>query len=252
MAVSKPELGNTYGFLTVIQEGPMYRNLKHWICICKCGNITKPISGANLRNGNTISCGCARKIFNGARTHGMSGHPALESYKGAKSRCTCETDFNYKDYGGRGIEFLLPSFEEFWAVMKDTWFKGATLDRIDNAGNYEIGNIRWATRKEQCLNTRKSVMLTHNGVTKNLSLWAEDLGINSSSLRERIERWGVEKALSTEKQANGKFITYNGETLTKSQWAERLGIDLSSMIERLDKWPLERALTETKREKYRD
>lgn len=247
MAVVKPETGNTYGFLTVTQEGPTLRNLKHWICICKCGKVTEPISGASLRSGNTISCGCARKIFNGARTHGMSGHPALESYKGAKQRCTCETGSDYAYYGGRGVEFLLPPFEEFWTIMQATWFKGATLDRIDNEGNYEIGNVRWATRKEQCLNTRKSVMLTHNGVTKNLSLWAEDLGITSTSLSERVARWGVEKALSTEKQVNGKFITFNGETLTKSQWAKKLGIGLPSLLERLDKWTLERALTETRR-----
>lgn len=221
----------------------MRRNLRHWVCKCSCGKTTEPISGASLRNGNTISCGCAKKIFCGARTHGMSDHPAMQSYKGAKARCNTESHKDFAYYGGRGIKFLLPSFEEFWKVMGSTWFKGASIDRIDVNGNYELGNVRWATRKEQSLNTRNSVMLTYNGVTKNLSLWAEELGVTPSSLRERIEKWGVEKALSTPKQESGKLITYNGVTLNKSQWAKKLGIHLATLLERLEKWPLDEALS---------
>lgn len=136
--------------------------------------------------------------------------------------------------------------------MGDSWFKGASIDRIDVNGDYEIGNVRWATRKEQSLNTRNSVILTHNGVAKNLSLWAEELGVNSSSLRERIEKWGVEKALSTPRQENGKFITYDGVTLNKSQWAKKLGVDLATMLERLEKWPLEKALTTTNQRRLKN
>lgn len=248
----KQELGKTYGFLTVIAEGPMRRNLRHWICKCSCGNTTVPISGASLRSGGTISCGCAKKVFCGARTHGMTGHPALASYKSAKSRCNSESNSDFAYYGGRGIQFLLPSFAEFWEVMGKTWFKGATIDRIDVNGHYEFSNLRWATRKEQSLNTRNSVILTHNGIAKNLSLWAEELGVNSSSLRERIEKWGVEKALSTPRQENGKFITYDGVTLNKSQWAKKLGVDLATMLERLEKWPLEKALTTTNQRKLKN
>lgn len=182
----------------------------------------------------------------------MSEHPAMYSYKGAKSRCRNEKHKDFSYYGGRGIKFLLPRFQEFWQIMGDSWFKGASIDRIDVNGDYEIGNVRWATRKEQSLNTRNSVILTHNGVAKNLSLWAEELGVNSSSLRERIEKWGVEKALSTPRKENGKFITYDGVTLNKSQWAKKLGVDLATMLERLEKWPLEKALTTTNQRKLKN
>lgn len=63
---------------------------------------------------------------------------------------------------------------------------------------------------------------------------------------------GVEKALSTPRQENGKFITYDGVTLNKSQWAKKLGVDLATMLERLEKWPLEKALTTTNQRKLKN
>jgi hypothetical protein len=125
VAPVKNEMGKKYGMLTVVSSGPMHRNLRHWVCVCECGKTTKPISGASLRDGNTRSCGCLKKVNSGQRKHGMTGHSALESYKGAKARCTNPGNLSYPYYGARGVEFRLPPFEEFWSVLGSSWFPGA-------------------------------------------------------------------------------------------------------------------------------
>ena len=80
--------------------------------------------------------------------------PTLVSYKNAKSRCLNVNNGSYIDYGGRGIKFLFTSFEEFLEELGPKPI-GYTLERINNDGHYEKGNVKWATRKEQVQNRRK-------------------------------------------------------------------------------------------------
>lgn len=84
----------------------------------------------------------------------MTGTPEYDAYNSAKERCLVPTRKGYKDYGGRGIKFLFTSFEQFFKEIGPRP-KGKTLDRKDNDGNYEPGNVRWATLKEQMNNTRR-------------------------------------------------------------------------------------------------
>ena len=117
-------------------------------------------------------------------------------------RCNCQNAFNYADYGGRGIEICSEwdsySTFETWAI-NNGYSKSRTIDRINNNGNYEPSNCRWATPKEQSRNRRNSLFLMVNGEKRSLSECAEIYGINRPALTRRIfcYGWDTERALST-------------------------------------------------------
>lgn len=114
------------------------------------------------------------------------------------SRCTNPKHQYYSDYGGRGIQ-VCERWREFENFYADLWPRpeGMTLDRINNNGHYEPGNVRWATRKEQARNRRSSRMLEINGEVCTVAEWAERSGLKYSTLNERIKRgWSPEAAIS--------------------------------------------------------
>jgi hypothetical protein len=79
--------------------------------------------------------------------------PEYKAYFQARDRCINPKSPNYKNYGGRGIKFLFTSFEQFFAEVGRRP-KGKSIDRINNEGNYEPGNVKWSTRRQQALNRR--------------------------------------------------------------------------------------------------
>src|ERR1035437_5533989 len=89
-------------------------------------------------------------------------------------RCYNPSCKQYADYGGRGIKMCQRWFDSFFAFLTDMGPRpnGLTIDRINNDGNYEPGNCRWATMKEQCSNRRSNVMLEYNGKTMTLRQWS--------------------------------------------------------------------------------
>lgn len=126
--------------------------------------------------------------------------PWYGSYRSMMDRCYRKESANYKFYGGRGICVCREwhNIEEFEKWVNGSGFSpGMSLDRKDTDGNYCPENCRWATAKEQANNRRNTVYLEYNGERKTITEWAELLGINRSTLNNRICRgWSVEKALS--------------------------------------------------------
>lgn len=103
-------------------------------------------------------------------------------YSDAKRRCQNPTREQYKDYGGRGIKFLFSSFGEFIEELGLRPSPLHTLDRIDNEGHYEKGNVRWATQDVQNRNQRTNVELTYKGETRILADWFKEFTVLQSRL----------------------------------------------------------------------
>jgi len=155
MGVPKNEAGNRYGRLLVLDKFIVVGNRRRrkWDCLCDCGNACS-VSGNDLRNGHTRSCGCLNHTGDANRTHGLTGTPIYLSWQDMKKRCYNENHKDYLRYGGRGISVCsrwLNSFENFLEDMGERP-KWLTLDRINSDENYSKSNCRWATRLDQARN----------------------------------------------------------------------------------------------------
>ncbi len=157
-AIRKDVSGQRFGRLQVLWPAGKTRRGFIWTCQCDDGNVIA-VAISLLLNGHTGSCGCIkrehmRQLGHAAATHNASFTPEYAAYAGAQSRCTCPTNAAYDLYGGRGIKFLFASFEEFLSHIGPKPSPELELDRIDNGGHYEIGNVRWATLSQQNKNRR--------------------------------------------------------------------------------------------------
>ena len=157
--------GRRYGRLTVVSllRRKAVGGQTQVRAICTCGRTTTVMTG-NL--GQTKSCGCLASERRSKRCkhrppalrHGQ-GRPnrrtgAFVSYVSARNRCNNPQGKDYARYGGAGVKFLFNSFEEFLEALGPRP-AGKTLDRFPNpAGNYEAGNVRWASLAEQGNNRR--------------------------------------------------------------------------------------------------
>jgi hypothetical protein len=143
-----------------------------------------------------------KHIRKGRTTHGHAKtgkvSPEYKSWTMMLSRCNNIKSHNYKDYGGRGISVCdrwEKSFENFLEDMGDRQ-DGMSIDRVDNSLGYFKENCRWATRFEQHRNKRNNRLLEINGVTKCVSEWAEEVGLNNQTIHERLNRgWAPEDAV---------------------------------------------------------
>lgn len=191
--------GQVYGRWTVASYSHSNDIGRVWLCRCECG-VERPVLWASLKSGVSKSCGCAKEIF--VRTHGLSKTKPYRVWKSMIERCENPNSNVYKDYGGRGIT-VCPAWRNAYAeFLKDMGARPSakhSIDRKDNNGNYEPGNCHWGTQVEQGRNRRTNHNLTFRGATKPMSEWAESIGINYSTLRNRINvyGWSIEDALTT-------------------------------------------------------
>jgi hypothetical protein len=183
------------------------RKPKHWLCRCDCGT-ERVIRQDHLASGASRSCGCLAwdTTISRSEVHGDAhrGKRAFEYrvWVGIRKRCLNPNDNLYPHYGGRGIricERWLNSYEAFLEDVGRSPSEKLTLDRIDNDGDYEPGNVRWTTRTEQARNTRRNRRIEFRGEVRVLAEWAERLGIPYKVLHGRINKhgWSVERAFTS-------------------------------------------------------
>lgn len=165
-----------------------------WLCRCDCGT-ERPVSKYSLRDGNSISCGCyrydrARQAT--AKHQGRRLHPAeYRIYKNMIGRCENSRNPGYKWYGARGITVDPCWRSDFGAFLLDMGKRpsaGHSIERLDNNAGYGPRNCVWATTAEQAMNRRNVRLLTIDGETMPLYLWAQRNGIPYTTLRGRLDR----------------------------------------------------------------
>lgn len=213
-----------FGRLTVESIDPVRKGVRktvYWVCRCECGNI-KSISSGCLGT-NTESCGCLHK----ERTSlANTKHGFLQGRRGDQPRIykiwcgmvkRCK-DLKNRNYGGRGIRVCKrwEKFQNFHADMSPQYQNHLSIDRIDNDGNYEPGNCRWANQKMQGRNSRGCRIFEWKGITKCLTEWCEEFNLPVNTVWYRINSgWTFEKAMTKPIGTNysGRFKKHQAKNL---------------------------------------
>lgn len=180
--------GKRFGRLVAVRIFTKTPRVK-WYCLCDCGKESTPCS-SSLVYGHTTSCGCLQKEAFTNRTHGKSNTTEYTTWHRMIRRCHNKKHSDFRYYGGRGISVCKRWRDSFECFLSDLGKRpsGMTLDRIDNNGNYEPGNCRWASRLTQSNNRRNTVVIEAFGETKVLSDWCVDsrCKVRATQLYQRI------------------------------------------------------------------
>ena len=172
-------------------------------------------------------------------THGMHKSREYGAWRQMKQRCSNPKNRRYHRYGGRGISVCAAwdsSFAQFYADMGPAPI-GHTLDRIDNNGNYEPANCRWATSQQQQNNTVSNLLITHDGRTMTVAEWSKELEIPYHWIRYRMKQGWVPPKLFSKENLQGTTRQYEdmyeGEMLPLKEIAKRSGTPLATLYYRL-------------------
>jgi hypothetical protein len=169
----------------------------------------------------------------------MRGHPIYETWVGMRSRCRNPNVRSYRNYGGRGIRVCerWHVFEKFRDDMLPTWQPGLTLDRINNALGYFPDNCRWATPKQQAMNTRANHLVATPWGKITLEEAAERSGLNYSTLWLRVKSgWTKERLFAPLRRA--RFLDTPWGRIKLTEASERTGVTVSTLCYRVARgWP---------------
>lgn len=224
--------GQRFGrLIAVAYAGKTRRGQSLWTCRCDCGKEIVAMNG-HLKTGHTTSCGCMRVVC--VQTHGEAYTREYTIWYSMVQRCTSPKHKQWPDYGGRGIKVCDRWLNDVRAFIEDMGRReeGMTLERIDNDGNYEPGNCRWATRRDQARNRRSSRILTLDGVTRCLQEWAEVSGLKHATIARRLKHgMSLEKAISTPvhdfktftSEEKSAVVEMRASGMTMKQIAEKTG-----------------------------
>lgn len=184
------------GRLSVIKHvGYVPHHSALWLCKCECGAERVVRADSLRRKGNTLSCGCFNRELTGNRRRAhMSRHtPEYRSWQHMIQRTVNRNGRASDRYIGRGItvcERWAHSFENFLSDMGKKPTPKHSIDRINNDGNYEPSNCRWATARQQTQNYSRNVFIEHGGRRECLTEWARITGWSQTCIRKRM-RLGI-------------------------------------------------------------
>lgn len=194
-------LGERFGMLVAIDELPRERGMRKWRLRCDCGAEIEALQKTFKSGGCKRSCGCAPRRHNG---HGLSSIPEYRHWINMIERCEYPGVHCFARYGGRGIKVCQEwrnSFEKFLEDMGHRPSPDYSVDRIDGDGNYEPGNCRWATRKEQQRNVSRNKIVQIADETMTLAEAVERSSLKYNTVLYRIKRgWSIERALELPNQ----------------------------------------------------
>jgi hypothetical protein len=188
----KDRIGKKFNRLLVL-EAKLVGPAKYLALVrCDCG-VEKVLDGNSVFRGHSKSCGCLGKesLLKRNHRHGMRHTRTYRIWLNMKNRCLNPRTACYIDYGGRGISICSEwsnSFMEFYKDMGECP-PGFSIDRINNDGNYDKQNCRWADKYTQGNNTRRNTFLTVDGITKTVSQWSRHSGLTVNTILSRI-RYG--------------------------------------------------------------
>jgi hypothetical protein len=180
--------GEKYGRLTVIRRiSTTGYGQPKWLCRCACGREAE-VFGNALRAGRTHSCGCLQRET--ATSHGGTGTSEFNVWQMMWQRCTNAKQNSYPRYGGRGIRVCdrWLSFDNFRSDMGPKPTPIHKLERVNNDGDYEPANCRWATPLEQGRNKANNRILEYRGGRRTLMEWCRLLGLKKSTAINRLAR----------------------------------------------------------------
>jgi len=192
--------GKTFNRLTVLERAKnKHGESSKWKCQCICGKkfITR---GFAIRSGKTKSCGCLNKELSviANTIHGMWKTHEYHTWQSMIQRCYNPKNPKFKRYGARNISICKKWKNDFKIFFNDMGKcpPSFTIERIDNDGNYEPSNCKWASAKEQANNTSRNALVTINSWTLNITQWATYVGLNARTIRTRLRLgWPIEKAI---------------------------------------------------------
>lgn len=246
--------GLTFSRLTVVNFAETRKigngAAAYWLCRCECGTVLT-VHGSSLRTGNTKSCGClesdltrARNFKHGAAPRGTKP-PEYTALRNMLSRCYNPLSPHFDRYGGRGIavcdrwrfgENSLTGFECFFADIGPKPDKSYSVDRFpDPDGNYEPGNVRWATQTQQVRNSTNATKIQLDGHSMSISDAAETVNVPYRLLQGRLRRgWDVDKSISVEKNPGAVYLTVHGKRLSLAEAAKITpGVTMAAIKRRL-------------------
>jgi hypothetical protein len=197
------KVGEKYGPLTILRIGFSARGAAVFSSLCECGNV-KEFLLCKWRFNKVRACTCYRKK---TEIHGMSRTPVYGAWDAMVKRCTRKWHAAYLLYGGRGVSVCerWKSFENFYADMGDPPTVGHSIDRINNDGNYEPSNCRWATLLEQANNKSTNVRVSYKGKSYTLSQLAKEFNVSYSAILGRYSKgWDIETCVSYQRKGRAR------------------------------------------------